>query len=209
VKSQANSTRPSLDFHSFTLNKRTLMKSTGKIIHEVRMKKGISQEELATMAKVNLRTIQRIENNLTEPRDTTINLIYAVLEIDQNELKQKVVENVFGDLFQKLINVVFIILLNITIAFIIIYLTAYDNANIYTRIGALLLCILYPYFIVSQTSTSTGTSRLIKFGAGLISLLIFLLFQVKIETALFSGAIPFSLIGLCILFYGNSIHLKK
>ena len=185
------------------------MKSTGKIIHEVRMKKGISQEELATMAKVNLRTIQRIENNLTEPRDTTINLIYAVLEIDQNELKQKVVENVFGDLFQKLINVVFIILLNITIAFIIIYLTAYDNANIYTRIGALLLCILYPYFIVSQTSTSTGTSRLIKFGAGLISLLIFLLFQVKIETALFSGAIPFSLIGLCILFYGNSIHLKK
>lgn len=209
MKSQANSTRPSLDFHSFTLNKRTLMKSTGKIIHEVRMKKGISQEELATMAKVNLRTIQRIENNLTEPRDTTINLIYAVLEIDQNELKQKVVENVFGDLFQKLINVVFIILLNITIAFIIIYLTAYDNANIYTRIGALLLCILYPYFIVSQTSTSTGTSRLIKFGAGLISLLIFLLFQVKIETALFSGAIPFSLIGLCILFYGNSIHLKK
>ena len=209
MKSQANSTRPSRDFHSFTLNKRTLMKSTGKIIHEVRMKKGISQEELATMAKVNLRTIQRIENNLTEPRDTTINLIYAVLEIDQNELKQKVVENDFGDLFPKSINVVFIILLNITIAFIIIYLTAYDNANIYTRIGALLLCILYPYFIVSQTSTSTGTSRLIKFGAGLISLLIFLLFQVKIETALFSGAIPFSLIGLCILFYGNSIHLKK
>ena len=185
------------------------MKSTGKIIHEVRMKKGISQEELATMAKVNLRTIQRIENNLTEPRDTTINLIYAVLEIDQNELKQKVVENDFGDLFQKLINVVFIILLNITIAFIIIYLTAYDNANIYTRIGAFLLCILYPYFIVSQTRNSTGTSRLIKFGAGLISLLIFLLFQVRIETALFSGAIPFSLIGLCILFYGNSIHLKK
>ncbi len=185
------------------------MKSTGKIIYEVRMKKGLSQEELAEMAKVNLRTIQRIENNLTEPRETTINLIFGVLEIDQNELKPQVEDNNFGNLIQKLINVVFIILLNITIASIIIYLTAYDNANIYTRIGAFLLCILYPYFIVSLTRNSTGTSRLIKFGTGLILLMIFLLFQVTIETALFSGAIPFSLIGLCILFYGNSIQLKK
>ncbi len=185
------------------------MKSTGKIIYEVRMKKGLSQEELAEMAKVNLRTIQRIENDLTEPRETTINLIFGVLEIDHNELKPQVEENDFGNLVQKIINTLFIILLNITIAGIIIYLTVYDGANTYTRIGAFCLCILLPYFIVSLTRSATSAVRLVKFGTGFILLIIFLLFQVSIATAVFSGAIPFSLIGLSILFYGNSIQLKK
>jgi transcriptional regulator with XRE-family HTH domain len=185
------------------------MKSTGKIIYEVRMKKGLSQEELAEMAKVNLRTIQRIENDLTEPRETTINLIFGVLEIDQNELKPPVGEIDFGNLVQKSINVIFIILLNIVIATIIIYLTVYDNANTYSRIGAFFLCVLLPYFIVSLTRSSTSVMRLIKFGTGFIFVIIFLLFQVKIDTAVFSGAILSSLIGLAILFYGNAIQLKK
>jgi transcriptional regulator with XRE-family HTH domain len=185
------------------------MKSTGKIIYEVRMKKGLSQEELAEMAKVNLRTIQRIENDLTEPRETTINLIFGVLEIDQNELKPQIEENDFGNLVHKIINTAFIILLNLTIAAAIIYLTVYDSANIYTKIGALLLSILLPYFIVSLTRNATSAMRLLKFGTGFILLIIFSLFQVKITTAVFSGAIPFSLIGLSILFYGNSIQLKK
>lgn len=185
------------------------MKSTGKIIYEVRMKKGLSQEELATMAKVNLRTIQRIENDLTEPRDTTINLIFGVLQIDQNELKAPVVERDFGSLLQKMINTLFIILLNIIIASVIMYLTVYDSANIYTRIGAFLLSILLPYFIVLLTRNTTSPMRLIKFGTGFILLIIFSLFQVKIATAIFNGAIPFALIGLSILFYGKAIQLKK
>jgi len=185
------------------------MKSTGKIIYEVRMKKGLSQEELAEMAKVNLRTIQRIESDLTEPRETTINLIFGVLEIDQNELKPQVEENDFGGLVQKMIDVIFIILLNVTITAIIIYLTVYDNANTYGRIGNFFLCILIPYFIVSLTRSSTSTMRLIKFGTGFILVIIFALFQLKTETAVFSGAIPSSLMALSILFYGNSIQLKK
>ncbi|WP_316794215.1 helix-turn-helix transcriptional regulator [Pedobacter frigoris] len=185
------------------------MKSTGKIIYEVRMKKGLSQEELAEMAKVNLRTIQRIENDLTEPRETTINLIFGVLEIDQNELKPRIEESNFGDLVPKLIDVVFIILLNVTIAAIIIYLTVYDNANIYSRTGNFFLCILIPYFIVSLTRNSTSPMRLIKFGTGFILAIIFALFQLKIAAAVFSGLIPFSLMALSILFYGNSIQLRR
>ncbi|KQC02762.1 helix-turn-helix transcriptional regulator [Pedobacter sp. Hv1] len=185
------------------------MKSTGKIIYEVRMKKGISQEELAAMAKVNLRTIQRIENDLNEPRGTTINLICNVLQIDQHELKPQVEENDFGHLVQKSINVIFTILLNVTIAAIIVYLTVYDNANIYSRIGAFILCVLFPYFIVLLTRSSTSLMRLVKFGTGFIFVIIFLLFQVKMSTAVLSGAILSSLIGLSILFYGNLIQLKK
>ncbi|RZK42525.1 MAG: XRE family transcriptional regulator [Pedobacter sp.] len=185
------------------------MKSTGKIIYEVRTKKGLSQEELAEMAKVNLRTIQRIENDLTEPRETTIKLIYGVLEIDHNQSEPQLKEGDYGDFSQKLINMMFIIVLNAAIAAIVIYLTVYDGANIYSRVGAFLLCILFPYAIVTQTRTSKSVTRLIKFGSGLIAVIIFLLFQVKLATAILSGAILSSLVGLCILFYGNSIPLKK
>ena len=38
------------------------MNEIGKRIRDIRKKKGLSQEELAESAKVNLRTIQRIEN---------------------------------------------------------------------------------------------------------------------------------------------------
>ncbi len=39
------------------------MKEIGKRIIERRLKKGLSQQDVAEQAKVNLRTIQRIQNN--------------------------------------------------------------------------------------------------------------------------------------------------
>ena len=55
---------------------------------EVRKLKGYTQEELAESSKINLRTIQRIENGKNEPRGKTLNLICDVLEIDINEFKK-------------------------------------------------------------------------------------------------------------------------
>jgi len=62
------------------------MTEIGKKIREVRKKKGLSQEELAESAKVNLRTIQRIENNESEPRGKTLNLICEVLNINAEDI---------------------------------------------------------------------------------------------------------------------------
>lgn len=58
------------------------MSIIGKTIFEARKSKGLTQEELADLTKVNLRTIQRIENNESEPRGKTLNLICDVLEIN-------------------------------------------------------------------------------------------------------------------------------
>lgn len=58
----------------------------GKKIREIRNKKGLSQEELAESAKVNLRTIQRIEKNESEPRGKTLNLICEVLNINAEDI---------------------------------------------------------------------------------------------------------------------------
>lgn len=62
------------------------MKDIGIKIREVRKKRGLSQEELAESAKVNLRTIQRIENSESDPRGKTLNLICGVLGINEEDI---------------------------------------------------------------------------------------------------------------------------
>lgn len=62
------------------------MNEIGEKIREVRKKKGLSQEELAESSKVNLRTIQRIENNESEPRGKTLNLICEVLDLNAEDI---------------------------------------------------------------------------------------------------------------------------
>ncbi|WP_397303062.1 DUF4870 domain-containing protein [Nonlabens ulvanivorans] len=62
------------------------MNPVGTKIKEIRLIKGMSQEELATDSQVSLRTIQRIENNENEPRGKTLQLICETLDINIEEL---------------------------------------------------------------------------------------------------------------------------
>ncbi|MDP5202441.1 helix-turn-helix domain-containing protein [Flavobacterium sp. DG2-3] len=62
------------------------MNEIGKKIKELRKKKGLSQEELAEYSKVNLRTIQRIENDENEPRGRTLNLICEALDVNAEDI---------------------------------------------------------------------------------------------------------------------------
>jgi transcriptional regulator with XRE-family HTH domain len=57
------------------------MSDLGKKIKETRLKKSLSQEDLAEISNVNLRTIQRIENGETIPREKTKKLIFEALDI--------------------------------------------------------------------------------------------------------------------------------
>lgn len=57
------------------------MNNIGTKIKDLRKKKGLSQEALAESAKVNLRTIQRIEKGESDPRGKTLSLICEVLEV--------------------------------------------------------------------------------------------------------------------------------
>lgn len=62
------------------------MKTIGDKLKEVRKIKGLSQEELAELAKINLRTIQRVENGESEPRGNTINKLCLVLDLNVEDL---------------------------------------------------------------------------------------------------------------------------
>ncbi len=60
--------------------------TTGQQIKQLRLQKGLTQEELAEKTYISARTIQRIENDEVEPRAFTIQAIAAALEIDFEEL---------------------------------------------------------------------------------------------------------------------------
>jgi transcriptional regulator with XRE-family HTH domain len=59
---------------------------TGKLIRELRIKKGMTQEELADKTEVSARTIQRIENGEVDPRAYTLQMIAKALEVEYNLL---------------------------------------------------------------------------------------------------------------------------
>jgi transcriptional regulator with XRE-family HTH domain len=62
---------------------------TGKLIKELRIKKGMTQEELADRTEVSARTIQRIENGEVDPRAYTLQMIAKALEVDYNIFVQE------------------------------------------------------------------------------------------------------------------------
>lgn len=55
---------------------------TGKLIKELRIKKGMTQEDLAIKTEVSARTIQRIENGEVDPRAYTLQMIAKALDVD-------------------------------------------------------------------------------------------------------------------------------
>jgi transcriptional regulator with XRE-family HTH domain len=55
---------------------------TGLRIKELRIKKGLTQEELADLTELSARTIQRIENGEVDPRAFTLQMIAKALDVD-------------------------------------------------------------------------------------------------------------------------------
>jgi len=62
------------------------METIGAKILEIRNRKGLTQEKLSDLARINLRTLQRIEKGTTEPRSDTLNAICRVLEVNVEDL---------------------------------------------------------------------------------------------------------------------------
>lgn len=186
--------------------------SIGKKISEQRKFKGYTQEDLAELTKINLRTIQRVENNSNQPRGKTLNLICDVLEIDINEFKKVKEDSNNRNIIDFIINLFFIVLLNLILMFIIGYLTLDSEANFNSRIGAFLLSFFVPIFIVFSTPLMNKKERVLKFGLGYFSYILMLLsiqgikqgFQIGIKT----GLIFCLLIAIGVLYYGN-ILIKK
>jgi uncharacterized Tic20 family protein len=58
----------------------------GKKVKELRMRQGLSQEQLAEMSQLSLRTIQRIENDETEASGYSLKSLAAALKVTPDDL---------------------------------------------------------------------------------------------------------------------------
>ncbi len=61
----------------------------GEKIKQLRISRGMTQEDLAAKTDLSVRTIQRIENDEVDPRLYTLNLIANALEVDLEALNEK------------------------------------------------------------------------------------------------------------------------
>ncbi len=63
-------------------------------IEDARLAKGLSQEHLADLSNISLRTIQRIEKGIGSPRIYTIKTLAEYLDIDISNLETNLASNV-------------------------------------------------------------------------------------------------------------------
>lgn len=175
----------------------------GEKLVNARKSKGLTQEELSGFSQLNLRTIQRIENDKTVARGKSLELICKVLDLNVEELLAGMKISDKKSYWDLAVNGIFLVVVNIIEMTIFGFLTLDSNANLNSRLGALLLAVLLPLFIVLKTKDMGGLERMIKFGAGLIAYYFLVMvipgFKAGIGTFLF----PVIIIFLAILFYGR------
>ncbi|BBE17583.1 hypothetical protein AQPE_1739 [Aquipluma nitroreducens] len=181
------------------------MNVIGKKICEVRKLKGLTQEELAELSKVNIRTIQRVENDENIHRGKTLSSICEVLEIDQEDLQKVENEEKKKSYLNKVIEGIFLVILNIVIISIYGYVTLAHNANLNSRFGGILLSFFVPYFIVSVTRSMSGLERILKFGSGHFFYFILISVSLGFIRGFISGLFPCLGISLAVLYYAGKL----
>lgn len=179
------------------------MSIIAKKLIETRKLKGITQEELAEQAQINIRTIQRIENCESEPRGKTLRLICEALEIEIQELKPFDKEQNSNGLGKKIIEGFFLLTLNLILMSVIGYLTLDSHANFNSRFGGFLLSFFIPFFIVTLTLKMNDMERMLKFGAGFIMYFIFVVTAHGFPIGFITGLFPCLLIAIGVLYYGG------
>jgi len=179
-----------------------------KKIIETRMIKGLTQEELAEKATLNLRTIQRIENAENEPRGKTLKLICDALEISSEELflAQNSIKKI--NIGTRIMDGLYLLGLNLILISIIGYLTLDINANKNSFFGGLLLSLFLNYFIVTLTKKMSGIERMLKYGIGYIVYFIAVMIMHGFVLGIITGLFPCLLISITVLYFGKEIMLK-
>jgi transcriptional regulator with XRE-family HTH domain len=117
------------------------METIGQKISEIRKRKGLSQESLSDLAKINLRTLQRIEKGETEPLGNTLKNLCNVLEINIEDILDygKIQDNKFLLLFYISVLSFLIIPLGNLLVPMILWITKRDRIIDLNRKGIFLL----------------------------------------------------------------------
>lgn len=134
------------------------MNKIGEKLKEIRIKKGLSQEELAENASINLRTIQRIENNENNPNGKTLRLICEVLDVNVQSIFDygKHEDKTFLTLFHLSVIVFVVFPIGNIILPLILWLTKKDKISGLNEIGANLINFQILWTILFYTFMIVG-----------------------------------------------------
>jgi transcriptional regulator with XRE-family HTH domain len=184
------------------------MSSIADLIANSRKSKNLTQEQLAELSKVNLRTIQRIENNENTPRGYTLKLICDILEIDIPNTESEILKSKTNKL-ELIISYLFLTIINLTLMGIIGWTNLDSEANVNSKFAGILLSFFIPIFIVFITKNMSKTERLLKFGSGFFLYIILSILIIGLPKAFVSGLLPCLSICLLTLFYGDKLLNHK
>ena len=186
------------------------MKNIAEKIKQKRIEKGISQQDLADLSKLSLRTIQRIESDETQPREVTLNLLYSVLDIKDDALALN--ENKI-DVGKAIMDILLFTAINLLLMTIAGLFTLDSFATFYSIIAGLLLSFFMPYFIVSRTLNLKPIERLFRFGSGYVLYAVLLFIARGWERGFFAGfgkGLFFCIIvSVFTLYYGDYLFWNK
>ena len=177
------------------------MSRVAKKINEIRRQKGLTQEDLAERAKLNLRTVQRIENGENSPRGKTLTMLCEALGVDLSEFIPNQKGKKWGE---TLADGLFLIALNIVLMGVFGFLTLDSSANLNSIFAAVLLSFFLHMFIVSKTTGMSGLERVLKFGFGYIVYFILVMIMHGFILGFGKGLFPCMLFSLAVLYFGNN-----
>ena len=184
------------------------MNSIADLISSTRKRKQLTQEELADLSKVNLRTIQRIENRENVPRGNTLKLICEALDLSIPNLEVELTPSKTSKYIETFFNYFFLLIINLTLMSIIGLMTLDSFATWTSRFAGLLLSFFIPIFIVFKTNNMSRNERVLKFGSGFLFYIIFSIIMVGFPKAFVTGLLVCLAICLLTLYYGDLL-LKK
>ena len=199
--------RSEISTDNVNLTEKSMSSIADLIIHS-RKSKNLTQEQLAELSKVNLRTIQRIENNENTPRGYTLKLICDILEIDIPNTESEILKSKTNK-FELIISYLFLTIINLTLMGIIGWTNLDSEANVNSKFAGILLSFFIPIFIVFITKNMSKTERLLKFGSGFFLYIILSILIIGLPKAFVSGLLPCLSICLLTLFYGDKLLNHK
>lgn len=85
------------------------------------------------------------------------------------------------------------------------YCTIDSEANLNSRIAAIGISFLLPFFIVSLSKEMKGLERLLKLGTGLILYVPLGIIYLGFPYAFISGLVPCLFIATAVLYYGDTL----
>ena len=185
------------------------MISIADLISNTRKRKQLTQEELADLSKVNLRTIQRIENSENVPRGNTLKLICEALDLNVPNSEVELTQTKTSKYVEIFFNYFFLLIINLALMSIIGLMTLDSWATMTSRFAGLLLSFFIPIFIVFKTSKMSRNERVLKFGSGFLFYLITSIIIVGFPKAFVSGLLICLAICLLTLYYGDLLMKKE